>query len=178
MNTNPTGVAAQLRSHPSRGRSTRETRPDPREDADAGYREAYGPRPFGKPLRRPYYQFLPEAPAGRFVSRDQAAAYLAEIDRVLDMQQWTAREQEGLRRLRVRWAARASGKDARFAAVGVQGGVNDRFRRRGPQDIINAIYQAIRESREKLDGARPDNPQTKWVVDPKWPMGRPNPHRR
>jgi hypothetical protein len=174
----PTREAALLSRMERRPRSTREQRPDPRDDADAGYREAYGRRPYGQRLRAAFYQYLPEAPRGRYVGRDDAARYLMEIERVIDMQQWTAREQETLRQLKVKWKARADGKDVRFLALGVQGGINEKHRPKGVADIIANIYKAIAESRALLDGTRPDNPNTRYITDPKWPLGRPNPHRR
>jgi hypothetical protein len=168
-------VAAQLsRSTTKAKRSARESRPDPREEDAAAYREAYGKRPYGQRMRAAFYQFLPEAPRGRYVGRDDAARYVAEIDSVLERQQWTQREVETLRQLRVKWLARAKGKDARFLAMGNVGGLNDRYRRKGVADIICAIRDAIEDSA----GRKPVYPSRKFVVDKGWAFGKPNPDRR
>jgi hypothetical protein len=169
-------VAAQLSrlTGEKRLRSTRELRPDPRADADAAYREAYGRTPYGRRMRAAFYQFLPESPKGRYLGRDDAARYVAEIERVIDMQQWTGHEQETLRQLRQKWKARATGKDARYLAMGAAGGVNDRYRKKTAADVICAIRDAIEESA----GRKPVYPARKFVVDEKWPFGRPNPDRR
>jgi hypothetical protein len=90
------------------------------------------------------------------------------------MQQWTRREQEELRVRRVKWVKRAKGDDPRFLAMGNVGGLNERYRKKGAGDIIKAIRDAIAESA----GKKPCNPDTKFITDPAWPFGKPNPTRR
>lgn len=173
----PDQIAARLRHlDPKPRRAPRQQRVDPREDADADYRAAWGrdgKAPYGIPLRAAFYQYLPEAPKGRFAGRDDAARYVLEINRVIEMQQWSAQERERLRQLQRKWTARAEGRDARYLVLGTQGGINNKCRKKTAADIICAIRDAINESA----GVKAA-PTQKYVVDPKWPFGKPNPDRR
>ena len=126
-------------------------------------------------MRAAFYQFLPECPKGRYIGRDDAARYVAEIARVMDMERWTRRERETLRQLKQKWTARATGKDSRYLAMGNAPGLNDKHRKQTAADIVGAIRSAISSS---LAEAAPSSPTQKFVIDPKWPLGRANPDRR
>lgn len=86
---------------------------------------------------------------------------------------WSASEQEGLRRLQRKWEHRAAGRDARFNAIGVVAGINNRFRPRTGADALANIQRAIAESNARLDGTQGVQPGLLHVYDKKWPMGRP-----
>ncbi len=168
-------LAAELARHEAKGDvSTRAQRvpfPDPRKEEDAAYRRAYGKdgkAPWGHPLRAAFYQYLPEAPAGRYVSHEDAQRYAAKIQSVLDMEQWTKDERNRLKVLKRRWDARAAGKDARFEALGVQGGLNEKHRPKSVRDIILVIRHELEASL-----GRPVNSEQRFVVDAKWPFGKP-----
>ena len=168
-------LAAELARHESKEnvstRAQRVPHADPRKEEDAAYRRAYGTNgkaPYGRPLRAAFYQFLPEAPKGAYISHDTARSYADRIQQVLDMEQWTADERDRLRVLKKRWMKRAEGHDARFEAMGVQGGMNEKYRKRGVRDAILTIRQAL----EKSLGRQPA-PEQKFVVDAKWPFGKP-----
>ena len=151
---------------------------DPAQEEDSAYRRRYGKNgraPYGRPLRAAYYQHLPPAPRGKHLTREDAAIYVAKIQRVIDMECWTRREKEVLRVLKARWGKRARGEDPRYAAMGNAPGVNNRFRKKTLADDIAAMRELIRESKTKTKGGRAT---TKFVSDPKWPLGRFNPDRR
>jgi hypothetical protein len=166
-------VAATLAALPAKTSRRRvKDYPDPQRQEDADYRAAYGingKRPYGRGLRAAFYAELAPAPAGRFVGREDAKRYLAEIDRVIDLQCWPRHEKERLRVIRHRWLARAEGRDARFAAVGAQGGVNEKCRKRTAGDAIAEIRRAILESA----GETVTRPGQRFVSDAKWPLGKP-----
>jgi hypothetical protein len=169
-------VAAQLRAKledkgDTATRSQRVPHADPRKEEDAAYRRAYGTNgkaPYGRPLRAAFYQFLPESPRGQYVSHEAAKQYVAEIQRVLDTEQWTRDERTRLKALKRIWSRRAEGRDARFEAMGVQGGVTNKHRPKTTRDIIIAIRDAI----EASGGGRVVSDK-KFVVDVKWPLGKP-----
>lgn len=134
------------------------TMPTAREE-DAAYRSAWGlrgKRPFGRGLRAAFYIYLPDAPRGRFLTRADAAEYVTLLDRVAEGHRWPAHEREKLRALRIRWTRRAEGEDARFNALGVTGGVNERYRVPIGAERLAALRDAARPG--------PREP---------WPLGRP-----
>ena len=115
---------------------------DPRTRADAEYRRAWGTkgrRPWGRPLRAAFYAELPDSPRGPHVSREDCQRYLARIRDVAEMHCWTRAERKRLKVLEQRWARRARGEDARFNALGVQGGVNERFRVKSKLEQLREI---------------------------------------
>ncbi len=173
-------LAAELARHEGKDdvstRAQRVPHADPRKEEDASYRRAYGTKgkaPYGKPLRAAFYQYLPEAPKGAYVSHDAARTYAAQIQQVLDRDEWMADERDRLRVLLKRWRLRADGQDARFEAMGVQGGINNKYRPKSVRDIVLTIRAELLASVGK---SAP--PEQKFVVDAKWPFGRPNPSRR
>lgn len=166
-------IAARLTALPTKGSRTRAKEyADPQRQEDADYRAAYGvggKRPFGRGLRAAFYTELAPAPSGRYVTREMAQAYLAEVDRVIDIPDWPRHEREKLRVIRHRWLARAEGRDPRFLAMGVQGGVNEKHRPGTVADTLAAIRGAIEESA----GVQAMRPGQKWARDKGWPMGKP-----
>jgi hypothetical protein len=144
--------------------------PDPARQEDHDYRQAYGTagkRPFGRGLRAAFYAYLPDAPTGRFVTRDDAVRYVRKIQEVIDMQTWPRHERERLRVLLRRWEKRARGDDARFNAIGLQVGPNEKHRPKTAGDVLAAIRELV------LKSAGTTPPGAKFVTDPKWPLGRP-----
>ena len=88
----------------------RQPKPDPRDEARAADRAAWGN--WGNTRHRAAFrEFLPDAPVGRHLTRDDAAQYLTQIIAVIEMQQWSWYELEQLRRLRRTWEKRARGED-------------------------------------------------------------------
>lgn len=173
-------IAAELARLPEkadvRTRALRVAKEDPRQEEDSAYRAAYGVRgkkPYGTGLRAAYWTELPPPPSGAYVGRDAARAYVGQIDRVIDIGGWAKGEREKLRVMRLKWIARAEGRDARFNAMGVQGGLTDSLRPKRIADILGAIREAIAES-----AGVPAPPARKFLTDPGWPFGRPNPDRR
>lgn len=171
-----TELAAELARHEGKGdiatRSQRVAHADPRKEEDAAYRRAYGTdgkAPWGRPLRAAFYQYLPDAPTGAHISHDAARVYADRIQQVLDRDEWTKDERNRLKVLKKRWVKRASGHDARFEAMGVQGGVNEKYRKKTPDDRLKVLRDEIAKSQ-----GRPTRPEQKFVVDPKWPFGKPN----
>lgn len=81
-------------------------------DKDGKVRTMYGVR-----TRAAFRPLLPDAPRG-VVSREAAELYVAQIQRVLDMDCWTRQEQSYLYSLRKKWRARARGEDTRFILRG------------------------------------------------------------
>ena len=81
-------------------------------DKDGKIRTMYGVR-----TRAAFRPLLPDAPRG-VVSREAAEIYVAQIQRVLDMDCWTRQEQSYLYSLRKKWRARARGEDTRFLLRG------------------------------------------------------------
>lgn len=166
-------IAAELgRGAPERTSTTRRrTRdyPDPAKQEDHDYRQAYGTsgrRPFGRALRAAFYAYLPEAPAGRSVTRDDAKRYVDQIQRVIEMQTWPRHERERLRVLLRRWERRARGEDSRFNTLGVQGGVTEKHRPHSPGDVLAKIRALVLDSAGRGRAGQV-------VFDTKWPLGRP-----
>lgn len=122
---------------------------DPRHEADRDYRRAWGKRPFGRALRAAFYEYLSDAPTGRYVTREQARRYADQIRDVADLShtdsdiQWTIYEKRRLRALWIKWDRRARGFDPRFNAIGVQGGVTDQRRARTHDDVVAALRRAF-----------------------------------
>lgn len=146
--------------------------PDAAKQEDADYRAAWGiagRKPWGRGLRAAFYAYLPDAPTGPYVTREDAAVYVGKLRDVVEMGIWPRHERERLRILLRRWEARAAGRDVRFNRLGVQGGVNDRFRPSNVGDRFEAIRHAIEESA----GMRVSSPAQRWTQDAKWPLGRP-----
>ena len=81
-------------------------------DKDGRIRSMHGVR-----TRAAFRPLLPDAPRG-VVSREAAEIYVAQIQRVLDMDCWTRQEQSYLYSLRKKWRARARGEDTRFILRG------------------------------------------------------------
>lgn len=81
-------------------------------DKDGRIRTMYGVR-----TRAAFRPWLPDAPKGA-VGREAAQRYVAQIQRVLDMDGWTRSEQAYLYGLRKRWDARARGRDTRYLLRG------------------------------------------------------------
>jgi hypothetical protein len=173
-------VAAELGKLPEknnvRTRALRTPHPDARQEEDSSYRAAYGVdgrRPYGRPLRSAFYEYLPDAPSSAYLGKDDAARYLAQIHTVIEMQCWTRREQERLRVLCRRWEKRARGEDPRYVKMGTLGGVSEANRRKTAADSICAIRNAILAS-----GGQVAQPSVPFMQDAKWPFGRPNPAHR
>ena len=167
-------IAAELgRLEPTRTSTPRPGRkhyPDPAKQEDHDYRQAYGTegqRPFGKGLRAAFYAYLPEAPTGRWLTRQDAANYVAKIHDVIEMQCWPRHERERLRQLLRKWERRARGEDARFNALGISHGPSEKHRPKSVGDTLLAIRTLIRESAGEGDE------RGKVVFDKKWPLGRP-----
>lgn len=76
------------------------------------------------------------------MTHEDARRYLVAIQDTLDRHGWSKHEREHLRRLKVRWARRVAGLDPRFEAMGVQGGVSERFR---PPTRMDALHTLRRE---------------------------------
>lgn len=165
-------IAAELRTlEPKTVRHRAKDYPDPAKQEDHDYRRAYGTdgkRPFGRGLRAGFYAYLPDAPIGRYVTREDAQRYAAKIREVQEMQVWPAYERERLHVLFKRWDRRARGLDARFNALGVQGGFPEKYRPKSVGDTLLAIRSLCADS-----GGLREGPGPKFVTDPKWPMGRP-----
>lgn len=182
------GLDVQIRSRVRAGWHTYRNRPlvarrppTPAEREDTEYRRAYGTNgraPWGHPLRAAFYTELPEAPPNAR-SRDDAAVYLAHIRRVLDMECWTPRERDRLKVLERRWDKRAKGLDPRYVQFGTRGGRTLAQMQNARPGSAQAVYAAcIREVEESARKTKDHGRQAKFVTDPKWPLGKPNPDRR
>jgi hypothetical protein len=154
-----------------------------RDGEDSDYRRAWGTggkAPFGRPLRAAFYQYLPESPRHTLPDPDACRVYVGQIDETLERGCWSPNEIERLRQLRRIWDRRAKGLDLRYKAHGNMPGVNNAHDRKhdrpnSARSIMEKIQAAIAESNGKVKAARQEQ---KFVVDPKWPLGRPNPDRR
>lgn len=160
-------VAASLLRHLTQSpRKERSEREDPRAESDAQYRDAYGATPFGAKPRAPFYSVIGESPAGKYVGRDDAAAFVLKIERALDMPDWTAKERGRLMTLRKKWSRRANGEDARFAKYGTAPGRAPKSDRTTAADVLIAIKSAISES-----GGQIVQDRVKYTNE--WPLGKP-----
>lgn len=153
--------------------------PTPAEQEDTAYRRAYGTNgraPWGRPLRAAFYTELPEAPTNAR-TKDDAAAYLGHIRRVLDMECWTPRERDRLKSLEAKWVRRSQGLDARYLHHGIKGGRTNKqdYRAGSGQAVYAACLEDIDASNRSLRNA---GPRAKFVQDNAWPLGKPNPDRR
>lgn len=116
-------------------------------EEDAAYRRAWGTngrRPWGRPLRAAFYAELPESPRGRWVSIDDCKRYLGRLREVYEMGCWTSQEVDRLKALMKRWERRVRGEDARFTAMGVQPGLNERFRKKTTRDTMAQIREVLK----------------------------------
>lgn len=98
---------------------------DARKEADAAYRAAWGRNgraPWGRPLRAAFYQYLPEVPRAQWLGTAWAARYCAEIQRVLDREEWTRDERNRLKSMLKKWRRRADGQDPHYNLHGTRGG--------------------------------------------------------
>ena len=152
-----------------------------RDQEDSDYRRAWGnsqgKAPFGKPLRAAFYQYLPEAPRHTTPNIDGCRMYVQQIDETIERGCWSTYEMGRLRQLRKIWDRRAKGLDLRYKAHGnMPGNLDSRpARPNSARTILQKIYDAIAESGGKVKVARQEQ---KFVIDPKWPLGRFNPDRR
>jgi hypothetical protein len=104
--------------------------PDARKEEDSAYRAAWGRdgrAPWGSPLRAAFYQYLPEVPIRRYLGLEWARRYVAEIQRVLDREEWTRDERNRLKQLKKKWQRRADNQDARYNRCGTLGGREGKF---------------------------------------------------
>lgn len=125
---------------------------DPRDVEDSKYRKAYGQdgrRPFGKPLRAAFYEYLPDVPRTKYVGIDFARTYLAKIYEVQEMQCWSRKERERLRQLQRRWERRVRGEDARYNRLGTAPGREYQNRIPSPTDRLNAIKSELEQEAAK-----------------------------
>lgn len=176
-------VVATLSKTEQRARPTRTSQVNPRDEEDAAYRAAWGQdgkAPYGRPLRAAFYEFLPQAPRHTKPDPDGCRVYVMQITECMERGCWSRREMDRLRTLRKMWDRRARGEDARYIAHGNAPGRTNALDRKSarPGDgrsTFEAIQNAIRESGGLV---KPAPPTQKFVVDAKWPFGRPNSDRR
>lgn len=161
----------------------RQEQVDPRDESDSAYRHAWGrdgKAPFGRPLRAAFYQYLPEAPKHTRPNIDAYFDYVRQIDDTIERGCWSNREITRLNVLRKIWDRRARGLDMRYKTCGnVRGqGRGEKAAAHQPgsaRTCIEAIYARIAESGA---GQVVGRPTQAFLVDPKWPLGRPNPDWR
>ncbi len=82
----------------------------------------FGRTPHGSPRISAYYDIIGDSPICGPDERHIALAYLLKIETALVQGGWKPYELNRLKKLRTRWARRASGKDARFNLVGTRDG--------------------------------------------------------
>ena len=165
-------IVADLRRHvEQRPHQERDERPDVRDDQDAGYRAAYGTKPFGHALRAAFYQYLPPAPVHLAPQPDACRAYVGQIDDCIERGCWSRNERLRLRRLRATWDRRAQGRDVRYLIAGNRPGrvAADRGHTH-PQSVFQQIQDILQPGRART-------PVPAFVDDVNWPLGRPNAER-